>query len=91
MSADYDKLAELADTLTDDQRRLLREGLASGEYVDPEKLGASLRSFDTDAMFQTLAVRDAGAGDAGTTLPPDGGTGDGGTSPTPPEPPLSRW
>jgi hypothetical protein len=103
MSIDHEKLAELAQTLTDDQRRLLREGLGTGENVDAEGLGAALRSFDSEAMFERLAVSahdvpvtvDAGPdGGAPGTGTPDGGLPNGGgqhPTPVPPEPPLTRW
>lgn len=89
MTVDSDKLRELADTLTDDQRRLLREGLAGGRDLDPDSLAEILNSYENQAIFRELAATpasDAGAPDGGTTLPPDGGT----THP-PPEPPLTRW
>jgi len=91
---DLDKLNELAETLSEDQRRLLREGLASGKDLDAATLSESLRNFDTEAMFSRLSrvsadAPDGGTGDAGTV---DAGTGDAGTShPTPSEPPLTRW
>lgn len=82
---DHDKLRELADTLTEDQRRLLREGLAGGSDLDPTTLSASLRSFDTVLMFRMLAD-DGGSFGAPTEralaeAPPDGGVPDGGTPP----------
>jgi hypothetical protein len=61
MSIDHDKLSELAKTLTDDQRRLLREGLAGGDEPDPESLAESLRSVDTRAVLERLAVDSAAA------------------------------
>jgi hypothetical protein len=102
---DHDKLRELADTLTEDQRRLLREGLAGGADVDPVSLTASLKKLDSELLFLKLASEssessvsrtlaeappDAGVPDGGT---PDGGTPDGGTQPPKPkpEPPLTRW
>ncbi len=96
MPIDHEKLLELAQTLTDDQRRLLREGLGTGEYVDPAGRSAALRSFDSEAMFERLAsasangvIADAGIPDGGV---PDGGAPDaGGSHPVPPEPPLTRW
>lgn len=54
MEIDNKKLNELAKTLTEDQRRLLREGLAGGGELDPETLAKSLHSFDTKAMFAQL-------------------------------------
>jgi hypothetical protein len=51
---DEDKLKELARTLTDDQRRLLREGLAGGGEIDPKSLAKSLRSLDTKAVLARL-------------------------------------
>jgi hypothetical protein len=56
MGIDNDKLHELAKTLTDDQRRLLREGLAGGGAVDPKSLAKSLQSVDTEAVFGLLAA-----------------------------------
>jgi hypothetical protein len=97
---DFGKLSELAETLTEDQRRLLREGLGGGQDLDPQTLGEALRSFDTEAMFARLeplsadapdaGPADAGTGDAGTG---DAGTGDAGGTPhpVPVEPPLTRW
>jgi hypothetical protein len=103
---DHDKLRELADTLTQDQRRLLREGLAGGADIDPESLTASLKRLDSELLFLKLATEssessvsrtlaaappDAGVPDGGTG---DGGTPDGGTTQPPkpkPEPPLTRW
>jgi hypothetical protein len=88
---DFDKLSELAETLTEDQRRLLREGLAGGKELDPQTLSESLRSFDTEAMFARLEPVSADAPDGGTG---DAGTGDAGTGtshPVPVEPPLTRW
>ncbi len=55
MDIDRDKLSALARSLTDDQRKLLREGLSGGGDLDPETLAESLRSFDTRAMFERLA------------------------------------
>jgi hypothetical protein len=56
MAIDKDKLKELARTLTDDQRRLLREGLAGGGVIDPKSLAKSLRSLDTKAVLARLAA-----------------------------------
>jgi hypothetical protein len=56
MDIDTKKLSELAKTLTDDQRRLLREGLAGGGELDPQTLAASLRALDTKAIFERLAA-----------------------------------
>jgi len=56
MGIDNDKLHELAKTLTDDQRRLLREGLAGGGAVDPKSLAKSLQSVDTEAVLGRLAA-----------------------------------
>jgi len=104
---DHDKLRELANTLTGDQRRLLREGLAGGKDVDAETLSASLKRFDSELMFLKLAsdspTFEASNERAAAAAPPDAGTGDGGTPdggtpdggttpPKPkPEPPLTRW
>ncbi|MFI5909503.1 hypothetical protein [Dactylosporangium sp. NPDC051541] len=96
MTVNPDKLRELAYTLSDDQRRLLREGLADGGPLDADALVAVLRDAGNHETFKELAA-DAGAGDAGVgdagTVTTDGGTGDAGTShpPTPPEPGLTRW
>lgn len=54
MEINRGKLSELAKSLSDDQRQLLREGLAGGGDLDPETLAASLRSFDSASMFETL-------------------------------------
>ena len=56
MDIDNDKLNQLAQTLTDDQRRLLREGLAGGGEVNPKSLAKSIRSLDTEAVFELLAA-----------------------------------
>lgn len=91
MTVDPEKLRELAYTLSDDQRRLLREGLGHGENIDPDALIATLSDFGNQEMLKALAV-DAGAGDAGAPVT-DAGAGDAGTghpSP-PPEPGLTRW
>ena len=96
MALDPEKLRELAYTLSDDQRRLLREGLANGENLDIDSLIATLNSFENQEVLRELAAAasDAGTGDAGTG---DAGTGDAGTSDAgtghPPivEPPLTRW
>lgn len=101
MSIDHEKLAELAQTLTDDQRRLLREGLGTGESVDAEGLSAALRSFDSEVMLERLSVSahdvpvvvDAGP-DGGVPSGGDAGAPNGGgqhPTPVPPEPPLTRW
>jgi hypothetical protein len=50
MDIDHDKLRELGQSLTDDQRRLLREGLAGGGELDPKTLAKSLKSLDTQAV-----------------------------------------
>jgi hypothetical protein len=80
---DHRKLRELANTLTNDQRRLLREGLAGGSDVDPETLGASLRSIDSELMFRLLAADSPDFAESNSRVvaaaPPDAGTGDGGT------------
>jgi hypothetical protein len=91
MAVDPEKLRELACTLSEDQRRLLREGLAGGENLDPDELGAVFDSLENKEIFRVLAAEapDGGAPDGGV---PDGGTGDGGTAPpTTVEPPLTRW
>jgi hypothetical protein len=98
MTVRPDKLEELVYSLSEDQKRLLREGLAEGENLDPSKLAETFSSFENQEEFRKLAADapDAGTGDAGA---PDGGTPpttlpDGGTPPShppPPEPPLTRW
>jgi hypothetical protein len=60
MDIDIKKLTELAKTLTDDQRRLLHEGLAGGEELNPQTLAASLRALDTNAVFERLAADSPG-------------------------------
>jgi hypothetical protein len=85
MPIDHDKLRELANTLTEDQRRLLREGLAGGADPDPDELHATLQSFDRETVH-ALAAADAGDAGAG-----DAGAGAGGTAPPVTEPPLTRW
>ncbi len=86
MAIDADKLRELAYSLSEDQRRLLREGLAGGENLDVPSLVTTLNSAENQRILRQLAA-DGGA-DGGT---PDGGAPDGGTHPTSPEPPLTRW
>ncbi|MFI1767451.1 hypothetical protein ACH41H_36130 [Streptomyces sp. NPDC020800] len=82
MTMDADKLRELAYSLSEDQRRLLREGFASGENLDVPSLVATLNSAENQRVLHHLAAElpDGGA-DGGT----DGGTG-GST-----EQPLTRW
>jgi hypothetical protein len=82
---DHDKLRELADTLTEDQRRLLREGLAGGEDVDPETLTASLKRLDSELMFLKLATELPGLERAKERVHPLG------PEKAKPEPPLTRW
>lgn len=96
MPINEDKLRDLAETLSEDQRQLLREALTDGRDPDPETLTASLREFDAHSMFSSLgydvrtagfvaseAAADAGARDAGArdAGAPDGGAPDGGTAP----------
>lgn len=91
MTVDPEKLRELAYTLTDDQRRLLREGLAGGENLDVDGLIATLNSSGNQETLRELAAAapDAGPGDAGTG---NAGTGNAGTTHPPvTEPPLTRW
>lgn len=93
MTVDPDKLRELADTLTDDQRKLLHEGLAGGRDLDPDSLTEVFSSYDNQAIFRELAATpasDAGAADGGVG---DGGVPEAGTTapPTTTEPPLTRW
>ncbi|MFB7476055.1 hypothetical protein [Kitasatospora sp. NPDC056184] len=89
MAMDADKLRELAYSLSEDQRRLLREGLADGENLDVTSLAATLNSAENQRVLQQLAAEspDGGTSDGGTT---DGGTSDGGTGGST-EPPLTRW
>ena len=82
---DHDKLRELADTLTDDQRRLLREGLAQGADVDPAVLTASLKRLDSELMFLKLASEFPGPEVPKEKVPPIG------PRPGMAEPPLTRW
>jgi hypothetical protein len=90
MTVDPEKLRELPYTLTDDQRRLLREGLAGGENLDVDGLISTLNSSENQETLKELAAAapDAGAGNAGTG---NAGTGDAGTTPPITEPPLTRW
>src|SRR5690242_19928404 len=88
MSVDRDKLQALADSLTEDQRRLLREGLAGGDNLDVEALAASLNSAENQRILRSLSedgggdspeaelFADAGGLDAGGL---DAGTGNAGT------------
>lgn len=90
MTVDAGKLRELAYSLSEDQRRLLREGLAGGENLDVPSLVAALNSAENQRVLQQLAADSPE--EAGT---PDGGTSkakpDGGTRAPKPEPPLTRW
>ena len=81
MTADPQKLQELAYSLSDDQRRLLREGLALDDGADADALIASIQSIENQETFRRLAANavDGGAPDGGTTHPPIT------------EPPLTRW
>jgi hypothetical protein len=93
MTVDPDKLRKFAATLTDDQTRLLREGLAEGGDLDPDALAATFASYENQGIFRAVAAeRTVAAADAGA---PDGGAGDGGTShpPHPPTPdlPVTSW
>ena len=91
MTANPEKLRELAYSLSDDQRRLLREGLALGDGADAEALIASIQSVENQDKFRRLVAEapDGGAPDAGV---PDAGTPDSGTGHPPTvEPPLTRW
>lgn len=93
MSLDPDKLEQLVYTLTDDQKALLRQGLAQGKNLDPETLAATFNAVENQEVLKKLF---ADAQDAGvpTTVGPDAGTGDAGTHPPhppAPDPPLTRW
>jgi hypothetical protein len=102
VTVDASKLQELAASLSEDQRRLLKEGLAGGENLDVTTLAATLNSEENQRILSALATDDGGeyGGVAANVLSadlPDGGTnGDGGvpnggTHPAKPEPPLTRW
>jgi hypothetical protein len=95
MALDPEKLQELAYTLSNDQRQLLREGLGQGEDIDPDTLIATLSDLGNQQVLRTLAADagDAGAGDAGVPTTTDAGAGDAGSShpSPPPEPGLTRW
>lgn len=96
MTVDPAKLRELAQSLTDDQTKLLREGLGDGGELDADSLMATLNDYENREIFKSFAAErvvaaDAGAPDGG--VPPDAGTlpPDGGTSHPPHDPPLTRW
>jgi hypothetical protein len=95
MSVDPDKLRQFADTLTDDQIQLLREGLAEGGDLHPDKLAATLSSEENQGVFKEFASgRAVMAEDGGVDGGVDGGAGDGGSTKPPPPPkdePMSRW
>ena len=98
MNLDPDKLEQLVYTLTDDQKALLRQGLAQGKNLDPETLAAAFNSVENQEMLKKLFADAQDAG-APTTVGPDAGTGDAGTGdagthpphPPAPDPPLTRW
>jgi hypothetical protein len=74
---DHNKLRELADTLTEDQRQLLREGLAGGADVDAETLAASLKRLDSELMFLKLATESRGSDKPTAAAAAAAGTGAG--------------
>jgi hypothetical protein len=82
---DHDKLSELANTLTEDQRRLLREGLAGGAAVDPATLTASLKRLDSDLLFLKHATEGRDFDKAKERVRPLG------PEVVTPDPPLTRW
>jgi hypothetical protein len=97
MTVNPERLQELLDSLSQDQKELMRAALANGENLDPEKLASIVNSLENQEEFRKLAAAsapsnagapDGGSPEAGT---PDGGTSDGGTTVVPPEPPLTRW
>ena len=49
-----DKLLEFASTLTDDQTRLLREGLAEGDPLDLDSLIRVLTTHENHELFRRL-------------------------------------
>jgi hypothetical protein len=82
---DHDKLSELANTLTEDQRRLLREGLAGGADVDPATLTSSLKRLDSDLLFLERATEARDFDKAKERVHPLG------PEVVTPDPPLTRW
>ncbi len=93
MKVNPEKLQELIYSLSHDQKRLLREGLANGDNLDPDELAATFNSFENQEEIRKLVAEapDGGAPDGGA---PDGGAPDGGTHPPhppTPDPPLTRW
>jgi hypothetical protein len=82
---DHDKLRDLANTLTDDQRRLLREGLAGGADVDPQTLAESLKQLDADLMLLKLVTERPDFDKAKERVHPIG------PNVATPDPPLTRW
>jgi hypothetical protein len=88
MNVDPDKLEQLIYSLTSDQKALLREGLAEGENLNPDKLAATFNSVENQEVLKNLFA-DAQDGGIPTTSTPDAGT-DAGSHPSP-DPPLTRW
>ncbi len=56
MEIDSDKLSALAKTLTDDQRRLLAEGLGGGDDLDPTTVAEALRAVDVGAVIERVSA-----------------------------------
>jgi hypothetical protein len=60
-TVDPEKLRELAYTLSDDQKRLLREGLAGGGNLDPDSLRTIFNSSENREILRELAAEDPDA------------------------------
>ena len=52
MTIDTEKLRQFAATLTDDQTRLLREGLAGGDKLTPESLVSIFKSRENHRLLK---------------------------------------
>ena len=76
MKVDPEKVKDLIETLSDDQRKLLQEGLANGDNLDPCKLAAVFNSVENQQIFRNLADDDLDTGLKAKMLP---------------DKPLTRW
>lgn len=82
MDIDPKRLQKFVDTLSKDQKKLIRESLGGVSDIDPHKLAKSLSSRGgIEALQKVASSVDAGAANAGTKRPKK----------PPKEPPLTRW
>jgi hypothetical protein len=56
MKVDPEKLKNLIDTLSDDQKQLLREGLANGHNLDPCTLADVFHSVENQRLLSKLTL-----------------------------------